>query len=94
MLHEFGQFRSPISEFGFKDCVVTQLFQKQVSNQRVSRVNGIGSEISNAGFPQNILINTKAAREGHSIFKEYRMSSIRYDLRFSASQRINFRQQR
>jgi multidrug efflux pump subunit AcrA (membrane-fusion protein) len=34
---------------------LTQLFQKQVSNQRVPRLNGAGSEISDAGFPQNIL---------------------------------------
>jgi hypothetical protein len=83
-----------IDPHSFKDCVIAQLFQKQVSYQRVSRVNGIGSEISNAGFPQNILINTKAAREERSVFKEYRMSGIRYDLRFSASQRIDSRQQR
>jgi len=70
-----------------------RLFQKKISNQRVPGINGIGSQISDAGFPQNIFINTKAAGKNCGVFKQYRMSSICYNLRFSASPRINSRQQ-
>src|SRR5271166_6310959 len=70
-----------------------QLFQKKISNQRVPGINGIGSEISDAGFTQNIFINTKLAAKSRSVFRQHRMSSICYDLRFSASPRVNSRQQ-